>query len=157
VEADAAVDSLKPRFYVEAHLERLFGTDVPAASATPPEAPGRQDKATDAPAPRTLPPPAPPDLAAEVAAANAGRPDWIAREGRPDRTVTHGHYQRLADLEVSTTDPDATLMQTRGGAHLGYQTHYVVDGGKARIVLAALVTPAEVILGWLHHSGKSVR
>jgi hypothetical protein len=46
---------------------------------------------------------------------------------------------------VSTTDPDATLMPTRGGAHLGYQTHYVVDGGKARIVLAALVTPAEVM------------
>lgn len=22
------------------------------------------------------------------------------------------------------------------GAHLGYQTHYVVDGGKARIILA---------------------
>jgi hypothetical protein len=27
---------------------------------------------------------------------------------------------------------------------LGYQDHYVVDGGKARIVLTALVTPAEV-------------
>jgi hypothetical protein len=51
----------------------------------------------------------------------------------------------MADLEVSTTDPDATLMQTRGGARLGYQTHYVVDGGKARIVLTALVTPAEVM------------
>ncbi len=31
------------------------------------------------------------------------------------------------------------------GAHLGYQTHYVVDGGKARIILAALVAPAEVM------------
>jgi hypothetical protein len=29
-------------------------------------------------------------------------------------------------------------------AKLGYQTHYVVDGGKARIILAALVTPYEV-------------
>src|SRR6185312_11303786 len=28
--------------------------------------------------------------------------------------------------------------------HPGYQDHYVVDGGKARIVLIALVTPAEV-------------
>jgi hypothetical protein len=27
---------------------------------------------------------------------------------------------------------------------LGYQAHYVVDGGKARIILAALVAPAEV-------------
>jgi hypothetical protein len=29
---------------------------------------------------------------------------------------------------------------------LGYHDHYVVDGGKARIILAALVTPADVIL-----------
>jgi hypothetical protein len=28
---------------------------------------------------------------------------------------------------------------------LGYHTHYVVDGGKARIVLAALVTPASIM------------
>jgi hypothetical protein len=31
-----------------------------------------------------------------------------------------------------------------GGTRLGYQDHYVVDGGKARIVLTALATPAEV-------------
>ena len=31
-----------------------------------------------------------------------------------------------------------------GGLDLGYHDHYVVDGGKARIILAALVTPAEV-------------
>ncbi len=30
-------------------------------------------------------------------------------------------------------------------AKLGYHTHYVVDGGKARIILAALVTPASVM------------
>ena len=96
-------------------------------------------------APQPLPAVAPPEQAVELATANAGRHEWIARAGRPDRAVTHGHYQRMADLEVSTTDPDATLMQTHGGAHLGYQTHYVVDGGKARVVLAALVTPAEVM------------
>ena len=28
---------------------------------------------------------------------------------------------------------------------LGYHDHYVVDGGKARIILAALVTPASVM------------
>ncbi len=56
------------------------------------------------------------------------------------------HYLRMADFQVSTTDPDATLMQDkRGGSHLGYHTHYVVDGGKARIILAALVTPSEVM------------
>jgi len=28
---------------------------------------------------------------------------------------------------------------------LGYQTHYVVDGGKSRIIMNVLVTPAEVM------------
>ncbi len=32
-----------------------------------------------------------------------------------------------------------------GRTHLGYQDHYVVDGGRARIILAALVTPADVM------------
>jgi hypothetical protein len=48
-------------------------------------------------------------------------------------------------LRVSTTDPDATLMLHKDGSHLGYQTHYVVDGGKSRIILTVLVTPAEVM------------
>lgn len=29
---------------------------------------------------------------------------------------------------------------------MGYHDHYVVDGGKARIILHMLVTPADVIL-----------
>ncbi len=36
-------------------------------------------------------------------------------------------------------------MQGKGGSHLGYHTHYIVDGGKSRIILAALVTPSEVM------------
>ena len=32
-----------------------------------------------------------------------------------------------------------------GGSHLGYHTHYVVDGGKSRIILTTLVTPSEVM------------
>ncbi len=52
----------------------------------------------------------------------------------------------MADFVVSTTDPDATVMPTKGeGRHLGYHTHYVVDGGKARIIMAVLVTPSEVM------------
>jgi hypothetical protein len=52
----------------------------------------------------------------------------------------------MADLRVSTTDPDASPMhqKKKGASRLGYQTHYVVDGGKARVILDALVTPAEV-------------
>ena len=54
-------------------------------------------------------------------------------------------YQRIADYQVSTIDPDATLMRSKGGVDLGYHTHYVVDGGRARIIVAALVTPSEVM------------
>jgi hypothetical protein len=47
---------------------------------------------------------------------------------------------------MSTTDPDASPMQAKnkGTSRLGYQVHYVVDGGKARVILNVLVTPAEV-------------
>jgi hypothetical protein len=47
---------------------------------------------------------------------------------------------------VSTTDPDAVAMKTRGErAALGFHNRYVIDGGKARIILNALVTPADVM------------
>ena len=75
----------------------------------------------------------------------AARHDWIGEAGRPNRDETSGTYRRTADFRVSTTDPDASPMPLGDGrTHLGYQDHYVVDGGKARIVLTALVTPAEV-------------
>jgi len=32
-----------------------------------------------------------------------------------------------------------------GPLHLGYQTYYMVDGGKSRLILAVFVTPAEVM------------
>ena len=82
-----------------------------------------------------------------LAAANGRRHDWYAEAGRQRRDVRHGRYRRVADRKASTTDPDASLLPTPGRrlARLGYRTHYVVDGGKARIILAALVTPAEVM------------
>ena len=56
-------------------------------------------------------------------------------------------YERIADERVSPTDPDASPMRPSGGgrAVLGYRDHYVVDGGKARIILSALVTPASIM------------
>lgn len=58
----------------------------------------------------------------------------------------HGYYQRTADFRISTTDPDATPLRLKGGGtHLGYQTHYVVDGGKRRIILGVLGAPGEVM------------
>ncbi len=54
---------------------------------------------------------------------------------------------RKSDFRLSPTDPDAALMKPRGErACLGYHDHCVVDGGKARIILHALVTPGDVIL-----------
>jgi hypothetical protein len=49
-------------------------------------------------------------------------------------------------LQVSASDPDASPMhyKKKGASRLGYLTHYVVDGGKARMILDVLVTPAEV-------------
>jgi IS5 family transposase len=143
VEVNADRDKMLPRFYIDAvnaHLAELFGAGT---------APSSEDS-VPAPEPDSLPLPLPVDLTAEVradlAAANAQHQDWISQAGRPNRHETHGSYQRIADLWVSTTDPDATLMHKKGGggAHLGYHTHYVVDGGKARIILQALVTPSEV-------------
>ena len=54
------------------------------------------------------------DVEAELASTNEARHDWIAELGRPDREVTHGSYQRQADVWVNTTDPDATLMHKKG-------------------------------------------
>ena len=71
---------------------------------------------------------------------------WIAQAGRQHREIVRWGYRRMADLRVSTTDPDASPMhhKNKGTSRLGYQTHYVVDGGKARVILDVLVTPAEV-------------
>jgi len=73
---------------------------------------------------------------------------WLVNtyDGQRQPNQVTSNYQRATDLSVSTTDPDASPMNRFPGdqTHLGYHTHYVVDGGKARIILAALVTPAPV-------------
>jgi transposase len=55
-----------------------------------------------------------------------------------------GGYRRITDFRVSTTDPDATPLNTSESGKLGYHDQYVVDGGKARIIVGVLVTPADV-------------
>jgi hypothetical protein len=83
---------------------------------------------------------------ADLADRAAERRDWIGESGRPDRTRTSGPYRRTADFRASATDPDASPLRpgVGTGIRLGYHDHYVVDGGKARIILSTLVTPAEV-------------
>lgn len=58
---------------------------------------------------------------------------------------THTTQVRKADTHVCPTDPDATpLFSQPGHSRLGYNLHYVVDGGEARIILASLVTPGSI-------------
>ena len=143
VAANAALDSLRPRFAVEAYLTQLFTMDGDdAADAGGDDNPDGEDGG-DGPA--KLPVELTDAARTELAQAAAARQDWIGQAGRPNRDKTSGTYRRTADFRVSTTDPDATPMPMGDGhPHLGYQDHYVVDGGRGRIILAALVAPAEV-------------
>ncbi len=158
VNANADLDSLIPRFAVEAreaiqtHLAALFSDQdtQPEPQIGASEAVAASPEAT-APAAIACPVPLPLPVAEaspereELTQESATRHDWIAEQGRPQREV-RGYYQRTSDLRISTTDPDATPMRLKGGGtHLGYHVHYVVDGGKARIILQALVTPSEVM------------
>jgi transposase len=140
VDANAATDALRPRFAVEAHLAHLFAQDAPDGEDRTCNPPRTEDGA-----PARLPVGLTPEACSELAERAAQRHDWIGSAGRPNRNETSGTYRRTADFRVSMTDPDATPLPQRGGhTHLGYQDHDVVDGGKARIVLMALVAPAEV-------------
>lgn len=151
VEANASRTSLVPRFAVEAHLRGLFTPDESAAleSTTANDiVSDGQTTAADAPL-ITFPVNVPEEQWSDLVRTNAQRHDWLAQAGKQQREVQNHHVRkRRADYVVSTTDPDATFMHRPGSStRLGYQTHYVVDGGKARIILQALVAPAEVMEG----------
>src|ERR1051326_796328 len=149
VGAHAGKESLKPRFFIDARLENLFGEEVAESTEQESlleekagrEANEQEERSTPVPLPTTLSP----QEREELSQQNEARHDWILELGAQDREQTSRGYQRVADLQVSTTDPDATLMLTKNGADLGYHTHYVVDGGKSRIILNVLVTPSEVM------------
>jgi transposase len=140
VQANADLDSLVPRFYhaAKTHVTDLFADDGPAAAAE-----GEPESVADAL-------PAGVVWLLNAACDEVGRadpPPWKLLEERrldPHRPSS-GSYMRTSDFRVSTTDPDATPMRTGHGTSLGYHDHYVVDGGKRRIILAALVTPADVM------------
>jgi transposase len=138
VEANADRDRMVPRFYQEAIAKHLATLFPEAAAAVP--------TSVDQPLPIPFRGSAVDPSSTHDPAPSSGH-NWIRALGRPpDRTITRGHYQRIADVWVSQTDPDATLMHKKGGGTcLGYHTHYGVDGGTARIILAVLVTPSEVM------------
>jgi transposase len=136
VEANASMDSLLPRFAVEAHLKRLFEEDE--------EAPETEEGAVRSPTSAGLEA-LPTASDQELRAKNAAKSDWISRNGAQDRSFK-GQRPRTSDSRASKTDPSATPMKwsKKVGTSLGYQVHYAVDGGKARTILGVLVTPSEV-------------
>lgn len=135
VEANAGIPSLVPRFYHEAktHVAGLFADESVADIAKPAE-------------PINELPEGVLRLPIETVS-TAGDPPWrLLEERRLDpRRPSHGGYRRTSGFRVSPTDPDASPMWDWGAIRLGYHDHYVVDGGKRRIILAALVTPADVM------------
>jgi transposase len=153
VRANASVDSVVPRLgrVVDDHVEALFPSGGDAGDE------GREgsDAGEAPPPPAVLPLPPRPDAALGMPPRRPGRQRLIVEPQRwdllerarldPARPLASG-YRRLSAERVSRTDPDAALMTTAAGgrATLGYQTHYVVDGGRARVILHALVTPADV-------------
>ena len=117
VPGNAAMDSLVPRLreVVDNHVVALFAGDAGPA--------GADEAARDGPGQWDLP---------EACRLDPHRPP-------------SGSYRRLSTRKISRTDPDAAAMSMRDGRTvLGYQDHYLVDGGKAKIILHCLVTPGDV-------------
>jgi hypothetical protein len=98
VKANASVDSLLPRFAVEAHLKKLFEDE---------EAPDAQEGAIRSAAPSAAVVDALPTANdQQLQAKNAKNSDWISRNGAQDRSFK-GQRTRTSDLRASKTDPDA--------------------------------------------------
>jgi transposase len=143
VDANASLDSIAPRFYVEEHLGEVFTVEEPPnAEQEDNESTATSDYPRSEAELYELPSVGDDALAEE----NAARDDWISRNGRQRRERKGVWYRRKADFLASSTDPDSSPMKRRNskGSHLGYYTHYVVDGGKSRVILNVLVTPFEV-------------
>jgi transposase len=142
VQANADLDSLIPRFVYEAklHVADLFAND-PAPSdehAGIGVDPSPTDDLLHLPSG---------ERSTERLPGTEPEPRWKLLEKRrldPHRSAV-GTYRRKADFRVSPTDPDASPMWDWGAIRLGYHDHYVVDGGQRRIILAALVTPADMM------------
>ena len=131
--------SLAPRWFVEAHLHDLFEEDDDHHESE--HEPQGEEEFEDKEFIHSLPTVGNEDLIRS----NSASEDWISRSGKQDRSFSSGPRKRTSDSRASRTDPDATPMRWSGSARkLGYQTNYVIDGGKSRIILSVLVTPGEV-------------
>ena len=139
VEANASIDSTRSRSLVEGWLREYLAGVFPEDTL-----PAQEDEDHPGVVAGVVGPEG--QERQMLAQANARRHRWIKKNGRQERELLRRGYKRMADLRMSTTDPDASPMhqKKRSTSRLGYMTHYVVDGGKARVILNVLVTAAEV-------------
>jgi transposase len=139
VEADASLNSLRPRLSLAAareHVRMVFEDDQATEELTPPSVPPAEEAEET-----------PTDTGSKTREPSLFR-SLIERYRHAYRGLpwANKNYVRQADLRVSRTDPDAKPMRSVGrGSKLGYHGQYVVDGGPARIILATLVTSAAVM------------
>ncbi|MDP9410560.1 MAG: transposase, partial [Actinomycetota bacterium] len=129
VRANAAKAALVPRFAMQEHLNELFEEEKAAED--------RERACPDAALPRADD--------EELRNANLACEDFFSSAGRHGTKSRTPNPKKISDHVVNKTDPDACLIgQLRGTARMGYKVHYVVDGGRARVILTALVTRADV-------------
>ena len=136
VRANAAKAALIPRLTVLDHLDELFEEveEEPTDTTGPLVAPVAMADAT-----------LPGADDESLRAANAARKDFISSAGRYGTKSRTPNPNKISDHTVNRTDSDACLAgHVKGTARMGYKVHYVVDGGKARVILTALVTKADV-------------
>jgi hypothetical protein len=142
VEADASMDSLRPRLSLAAtreHVRMVFAENpTPGEGSRSPatvNGPGDGGAGAD------------PTSGDGVTSKSSAFRSLIETYRHARRSLLRRkHYKRVSDLTVSKTDPDAKPMRSTGsGSKLGYHSQYVVDGGRARVILATLVTSAAVM------------
>ena len=146
VRANADVDSLVPRLgeVVDGHVRALFGRTEDGEQGEDGDGGGADGDGGGSEGDDT--PPSSGSSGAHGGDGGGPRRWDLLDEGRPDpsRPASQG-YRRISDQVVSRTDPDAASMSYGGRVTLGYQDHYVVDGGRHRIILHALAMPAHVM------------
>lgn len=100
MEANASIDSTRSRSLLGGRLEGHLAATFPE-EALPVREEDLSGAVTGIVGPEG-------DERRELARKNALRHRWIATHGRQERGLLRWGYTRMADLRVSTTDPDAS-------------------------------------------------
>jgi transposase len=125
VEANASIDSTRWRSLVEGRLEEHLEATFPA-DALPVQEEDPSGVVAGVVGPEG-------DERLALARKNAPQHRWIASNGPQERGSLRWGYTRMADLRVSTTDPDASPTHRKKSASgLGYHTHYACSTGARR-------------------------